>query len=181
MNKKEKGIVFWITGLPGCGKSSVGNKIIKNINKNYGKTIIIHGDDIRNIYSFKNYDLKSRLKLGKSNSDLCKLISNQGINVVLTTVGLFHQLHKYNKSNLKRYIEIYIKSDIKVLLKNKKKIFYSNKSKLVWGLDLKPEFPKKPDIILKNNFKSSIHKLSMTLIKKIDNKLEFTNNYLVNK
>jgi adenylylsulfate kinase len=91
---------------------------------------------------------------------------------VFTTVGLFHKLYKYNKSNLKKYIEIYIKSDMKDLLKNKKKIFYRNKSKFVWGLDLKPEFPKKPDIILKNNFKISIQKLSEILIKKIDKKLK---------
>jgi len=172
---KKYGIVFWITGLSGSGKSSIGNKIVKDINKNYGKTIIIHGDDIRNIYNIKNYELKNRLALGKSNSDLCNLISKQGINVVFTTVGLFYQLHKYNKSNFKKYIEIYIKSDIKDLLKNNKKKFYKNKNKLVWGLDLKPEFPKKPDITLENNFKISIERLSEDLIKKINKKLKIPN------
>ena len=73
INKKH-GIVFWITGLSGSGKSDIGNKIVKNIDKKYGKTIIIHGDDIRNIYNFKSYDLKSRLKLVKNNSDLCNLL-----------------------------------------------------------------------------------------------------------
>lgn len=179
--KKKYGIVFWITGLSGSGKSSIGNKIVKNIDKKYGKTIIIHGDDIRNIYNFKNYDLKSRLALGKSNSDLCNLISKQGINVVFTTVGLFHKLYKYNKSNLKKYIEIHIKSDMKDLLKNKKKIFYRNRSKFVWGLDLKTEFPKKPDITLENNFKISIERLSKVLMQKIDKKLKNTNKYLSNK
>jgi adenylylsulfate kinase-like enzyme len=179
--RKKCGIVFWIIGLSGSGKSSIGNKIFKNINKNYGKTIIIHGDDIRNIYNLKNYDLKSRLSLGKSNSDLCNLISKQGINVIFTTVGLFHKLYKYNKSNLKRYIEIYIKSEMKDLLKNKKKIFYRNRSELVWGLDLKTEFPKKPDITLENNFKFSIQKLSEILLQKIDKKLKDINNHLANK
>ncbi len=178
---QKQGVIFWITGLSGCGKSTIGNKIVKNINKKYGKTIIIHGDDIRNIYNLKNYEFKSRLKLGKSNSDLCNLISSQGVNVIFTTVGLFHQLYKYNKSNLKKYLEIYIKSDMKLLLKKKKKNFYKNKNNFVWGLDLKPEFPKKPDIILKNNFKISINKLSEVLMKRIDKKLRLINNYLGNK
>ena len=174
-NKKKKyGIVFWITGLSGSGKSTIGNKIAKNINKNFGKTVIIHGDDIRNIYNFKNYSPKDRLELGKSNSNLCKLISNQGINVIFTTVGLFHKLHIYNKLNIKKYIEIYIKSDIKNLIKKKKKIFYKKKTKFVWGLDIQPEFPKKPDIILQNSFKISIKKLSETLIKLINKKLNLT-------
>ena len=52
-------------------------------------------------------------KLGKSNSNLCKLISDQNINVVFTTVGLFHELFNYNKKNLDNYLEIFIKSDTK--------------------------------------------------------------------
>ena len=70
---------------------------------------------------------------------------------------------------------------MKDLLKNKKKIFYKNKSQLVWGLDLKTEFPIKPDITLENNFKISIQKLSKILVQKIDKKLNNTNKYLSNK
>ena len=44
--RNKCGIIFWITGLSGSGKSSIGNKIVKNLNKKYGKTIIIHGDDV---------------------------------------------------------------------------------------------------------------------------------------
>jgi adenylylsulfate kinase len=53
--KKKPGIVFWITGLSGSGKSTIGNFIKKYIDKNYGKTVIIHGDDIRNIYHLRKY------------------------------------------------------------------------------------------------------------------------------
>ena len=165
--KKKLGIVFWITGLSGSGKSTIGNFIKKYIDKNYGKTVIIHGDDIRNIYHLRKYKKKERLNLGISNSNLCKLISSQGINVIFTTVCLFYELHKYNRSNIKHYIEIYIKSDIKTLVKNKKKKFYRYKTKLIWGLDIKPEFPINPDIIINNNFKISLKFLSKKLIESL--------------
>jgi adenylylsulfate kinase len=165
--KRKLGIVFWITGLSGSGKSTIGNFIKKNIEKNYGKTVIIHGDDIRNIYHLRKYKKKERLNLGISNSNLCKLISSQGINVIFTTVGLFYELHKYNRSNIKNYIEIYVKSDIKTLVKNKKKKFYKYKTKFIWGLDIKPEFPKNPDIIINNDFKISLKFLSKKLIESL--------------
>ena len=50
---KKKGIVFWITGLSGSGKTKIGQKIKNDIIKRYGPTILFSGDDIRNIFSFK--------------------------------------------------------------------------------------------------------------------------------
>jgi len=37
--KKNKGILFWITSLSGSGKTSLGEKIIKEISKKYGTAI----------------------------------------------------------------------------------------------------------------------------------------------
>lgn len=87
-------------------------------------------------------------------------------------MGLFHELHKYNRKNLKNYIEIFISANFKKAELRKQKIFYKNKINNVWGRDIKPEYPKNPHIILKNNFKKNINLLSAQLIKKI-NKLRF--------
>ena len=49
------GICFYIIGLSGSGKSTIGKLIKRNIEKKYGKTILIHGDEIRSIYNLKGY------------------------------------------------------------------------------------------------------------------------------
>ena len=171
--KKKYGICFCIIGLSGSGKSGIGKLIKKEIEKKYGKTILIHGDEIRNIYNLKGYNKDYRLKLGKSNSNLCRLVTKQGINIIFTTVGLIHKLQKYNRSNLKNYLEIFIKSNIKTLIKKKKKKFYREKTDFVWGIDLKPEFTKNPNIILNNNFKNSLKDMSLNLLKKINLEINF--------
>ena len=48
-------------------------------------------------------------------------------------------------------------------------LHYKNKTNNVWGRDIKPEYPKKPHIVLKNNFKKNKNSLSKELIKKINN------------
>ena len=53
--KKNLGILFWITGLPGSGKTTIGNILLKNISKKYGPTIVLSGDDLRKDFSLVGY------------------------------------------------------------------------------------------------------------------------------
>ena len=59
---KNKGILFWITGLSGSGKTSIAKKIKKEIIKKYGPTIIVSGDNFRKIFKFNSYTSKDREK-----------------------------------------------------------------------------------------------------------------------
>ena len=164
---KKKGIVFWITGLSGSGKSTVAKRIQKNISNKYGTSVLINGDKLRDIFKIKGYSRKERLNTGISYSKISKLLTNNNINVIIATVGLFHELHKYNRKTLSNYVEIFLKCKIQKLIKNKKKFFYKKKTKNVWGIDIKPEFPKKPHIKVINNFKKSKKDISLEVYKKI--------------
>lgn len=165
---KKKNYIFWITGLSGSGKSMIGNLLLPKIKKEFGETILIHGDDIRDIYGFKKYDQSSRIKLAKSNFDLCLFLLKQGYNIIFTTVSLMHESQKYNrKLGKKKYIEIFLEAEFQLLKKRKSKFFYRKKIKNVVGINIKPQFPKKPDIRLINDFKFSALYLTNELFKKI--------------
>ena len=79
-----------------------------------------------------------------------------------------------NKKKFSNYIEIYIKTDLKTIIsKNKKKIYSRKKMKNIWGIDIKPEFPKKPNIIIVNDFEKPVQYYSNQIfhkLKKIINK-----------
>ena len=169
---KKKGIVLWVTGLPGSGKTTIANKIKKPFEKKYGKTILFSGDDLRKILKFKSYDAKKRFLYAKSYSKLVKNISNQNVNVIIATVALFKKIHLWNRKNIKNYCEIYIISKTKEIIKNKKKKLYFKYKKNLVGIDIKPEFPLKPNIKITNNFKKPIADLSKTILKKIYNLYE---------
>ena len=171
-NLNKQGIIFWITGLSGSGKTTLAKNIKKFVSKNYGPTICIHGDEIRRTFNLKSYNKSERLEIGKMYVKLLKILTNQKINVIFSVVGLFHELHKYNRRMFKNYLEIFIKSDIQVLINKKGKFFYQKKTNNVWGIDLKPEFPKKPDITIINDFKKDIKSLTKELIIKIKKKYE---------
>ena len=166
---KSKGILFWITGLSGSGKTTLGNAIHKEIKKLYGPTLLISGDDVRKIFDLKGYEYKQRLQITKKYCKFAKYVTNQKINIIFAVVGMFHEPRKWNQKNIQNYVEIYIKSNIKKITKtNKKKIYKkSNPGKLI-GIDIKPEYPRNPNITILNHFKNSEHTMKNILLKKIN-------------
>jgi adenylylsulfate kinase-like enzyme len=165
---KKYGIVFWITGISGSGKSTLSRKIYPFIKKKFGPTIILSGDNLRKIFKLNKYDKNYRMQVGKQYAKLLRLFIRNRINVLFSAVGLFYKLHKYNRKQLKNYIEILIDSNFKKTKLRKQKFFYRKKTENVWGEDIKLEYPKKPHIIIKNNYQKSINTLSKELIKKIN-------------
>ena len=165
--KKNHGILFWITGLSGSGKTRIAKRIVGDIRKNYGRTIVLSGDDIRNIFKLKGYSYEERLNTVFKYCKLAKKITSQNVNVVLAVIGMMEVLRKWNKKNQKNYVEIYIKSDVKKIIKAKKKKLYHKKISKVVGVDIKPEFPKKPNIVVINDFKKDINFLAKKVFKKI--------------
>jgi len=170
---KNKGILFWITGLSGTGKTTIANKIKRNISKSYGTTFVISGDNIRSIFDLKGYDYKDRVKILKKYSKFAKYITNQKINIIFAVVGMVESTRKWNRENIDNYVEVYIKSNVKIIKNfNKKKIYHKKKSGKIIGVDIQPEFPIKPDIKIVNSFTKSPNILAKDLLKKIHNFLD---------
>ena len=165
---KSKGILFWITGLSGSGKTSIGKKIKKKIIEIYGPTLVISGDNIRKIFKFNKYTYKERYALKKKYFDFAKFVTNQNINLIFAAgLGVSDYLRRLHKKNIDNYVEIYIKTDLKKIINSKRKRIYMQKSSPIVGIDIKPSFPKNPDIIIRNDFKKNIVQLSTELIKKL--------------
>ena len=165
---RKKGILFWITGLSGSGKTTLGKTIYKDIVKLYGPTIMISGDNLRKIFKLNGHKREERLKLSKSYCQFAKYIVNQKINIIFAVISMFNKPRKWNKDNIENYIEIYVKSDLrKIINLRKKKIYHKKNIKNLVGIDIVPEYPKKPDIIINNFFNKSKEKISKELIGKI--------------
>ena len=118
---EKKGILFWITGLSGAGKTSLANSVKNKIKQQFGPTIVLNGDDLRRIFKLNKYDQNSRLEYGKNYAKFAKFIKDQNINLIFTVVGMFDQIRSWNKKNIKNYVEIYVKASISKIKKKEQR------------------------------------------------------------
>lgn len=171
---KNVGWVFIIEGFAGSGKSSLSKKILNPINKKIGKTILIDGDDLRNFFKSINkkfgYSKSERSKSAIPTAEIIKLISKNNLNVIYPCVGYNKFATKLWYQSFENLVYIQIRSDINKIIKFGKKKLYKNTKKNVVGVDIKPYFNNKADIIIENNFDKPISKIA-TLIMKNINKL----------
>ena len=156
---KKQGIVFWIEGFSGSGKSSILNLVHKKIEKRFGTTLNISGDDLRQLYNLHGYKKSDRIYNSYKFSELISFLSKKKINVLYSVVGLNHVARKIYKSKIKNFLVTLIDADIMKIIKLGKKKTYKKK-KHILGIDIKPEYPKRPNFIIKNDMKKSLKTLA---------------------
>ena len=92
--------------------------------------------------------------------------------IIFAVISMFDSIREWNRKNIPNYVEIYIKSDIEKIIKTGKKRTYKDFKTNIVGLDITPELPKSPNIIIENNFKKNIVQLSSELLKKIKSTIQ---------
>lgn len=146
------GRVYWITGLSGSGKTTLGKRLCEELKKKQENVIYLDGDELRKyVFSSVGYSYEERIATGIQYSGLCQLLSEQGYTVVCAVVGLFHQVQERNRSHIPNYTEIFLKAPEEVLKQKNKKGLYQGERKNVYGVDIVPEYPKNPEIIIENH------------------------------
>lgn len=150
------GCVLWISGLSGAGKSTLSRDVFATLRSRGERVILLDGDEMRAIFGGRlGHGDAERRELAGRYSALCRMISGQGIHVVIATMSLFHSVQKWNRDNIPGYLEIYLKADISTLQARDTKGLYALASKNeisnVVGVQISFEAPLSPDLLIDAN------------------------------
>ena len=150
------GFVYWITGLSGAGKTTIGKMFYHQLKQAYPNTVFLDGDIMREgIGGDLGYTESERRKCAMRYSRLCDMLQSQELNVVCCTISMFDEVRRWNREHIENYKEIYIKVSIETLQKRDQKGLYSGntdeKEKNVMGLHIAFEEPKDSDLVIENN------------------------------
>ena len=147
----DQGTVYFFTGLSGAGKTTIGGLFYQRLKATKPNVVLLDGDEIRVAFGEDvGYTNDERLRWAGRIFRVCKLLSAQGIDVVVCSIAMYESVRRWNRENIPNYKEIYIKVSKNTLMQRNQKGLYTA-GKNVVGIDLPFDEPKSPDIVLHND------------------------------
>lgn len=105
-------MIYWFTGQPGHGKTTICLQIKEYLENKNIKVIHIDGDDMRQIFNNVNYAKEGRLKNVELAQDIAKFCSAQGFHVLVSLVSPYREQRELFKNTMKNEIlEFYVHTD----------------------------------------------------------------------
>ncbi len=164
---ENKGTVYFFTGLSGAGKTTIGGLFYRRLKNTKPNVVYLDGDEIRPVFGEDSgYGFEARRHLAERAFRICKMLSDQGIDVVICSISMFHSVRDWNRKNLKNYKEIYIRVKRETLLRRNKKELYTQGNNVI-GVDLPFEEPQMPDLIVQNDGEQT----PLVLVEKLEREL----------
>lgn len=162
----DKGTLYWLTGLSGAGKTTIGNRLYYSMKSQKQNTVILDGDILKKIAGKDlGYNREERLERAYRYCSLCKLLTDQGINVIICTIAMFDEIREWNRDNIENYVEVFVDVEMEVLKLRNRKGLYSRVNGNIAGVDVEIEYPKNPDIVIKNNVSQSLEENVQRILK----------------
>jgi len=154
-HEPSPGRVFWITGLSGAGKTTLGRELWNRLRAAGRPATFLDGDALRAaIAEDLDHSAGHRRRSAMRNARLCRLLAEQGGDVVCATISMFHEVQRWNRENIPGYREIYLRVPIDELRRRDSKGIYvgdwRGDTHDVVGLDVPAEAPEAPDLVLDN-------------------------------
>lgn len=154
--KNTTGTVYWLTGLSGAGKTTVGKLLYERLRERSPCVLFLDGDTLREVFGDDlGYTREDRHRCAMRYARLCRMLSEQGLAVVCCTISMFEDVRQWNREHIEAYREIYLKVSPEVLARRNQKGLYTASSEELVGFGVAMEEPEHPDLVIDNNGEKS--------------------------
>ena len=156
------GWCVWITGLPGSGKSTVAQALLKKLEKGGVHAQILSSDMLRRVVTPKpTYTEEERDLVYGAVVFAARLLTQNGVNVVIDATGNRRRYRERARKEIPWFLEAYVRCPLEVCIERetgRKKFFhapkevyqkaFTGKSLTVPGVGVPYEEPLHPEVMV---------------------------------
>ena len=154
---------IWITGLPGCGKTTIAEKVHESLCDLQGRSVKhLQLDKIRKIITpHPNYTDEERTIVYASLAYMAHLLVESGVSVIIDATANQRRYRDLARSLIPRFVEVYVKCPLDVCVEREcirhaeyapTGIYASaGGGGTVPGVDVKYEAPLHPEIVVQSD------------------------------
>lgn len=162
-------MVYWITGLAGAGKTTIGRALYANLKEAGLSCVYLDGDLLREVFGGDlGYSENDRRTSAMRNARLCRLLAAQDIHVVCATISMFRDVREWNRQNIPGYCEVFLDVSFEVLRRRDQKGLYSGAEAgtedKVSGIQVRAELPERPDLTVVNDGRESPASIAVRIL-----------------
>lgn len=113
----QKGWCVWITGLPGSGKSTVANLLLKKLKALNIYAQIVSIDMIRKYATPQpTYSQKERATVYGALVFIAKILTKNGVNVVIDATGNRRRFRDQARQAISHFMEVYLECPLEICM-----------------------------------------------------------------
>lgn len=158
---REKGTVYFFTGLAGAGKTTIGGLFYRRLLEKKPDAVLIDGDQTRTqaghsasdgtVLLEDRYTTQARKSGAWGTFRRCRDLAEEGQDVVICSISMYTEVRAWNRENIENYREIYLKVTPETLYRRDQKKLYSSGVKNVVGVDLPYDEPGHSHVVIQND------------------------------
>lgn len=166
--KKLTPQVIFMTGLSGSGKSTIAESVKNELESKGIKSIVLDGDQIRNVFKNNAFDYESRRQHNLSVANMASLFEKNGHVVIVSLISPYTEVRNECRALCKNFKEVFINASLDECIKRDVKGLYQKAMRMeidnFTGISAPYENPINPELIL-NTDKETINESTSKLIK----------------
>ena len=151
----QKGIVLWLTGLSGSGKSTIAVEVEKRLIKMGKLCYRLDGDNLRHgLNSDLGFSAEERKENIRRVAEVAVLFADAGLITLVSFIAPYRDMRRFARERIgaDRFIEVYVKASVEACKKRDPKGLYkmaeSGEIEQFTGVNAPYEVPEHPDVIL---------------------------------
>ncbi len=171
---KQKGVVIWITGLSGSGKSTIANEVAYKLHKMGKITYVLDGDNVRHgLNKDLGFSPEDRNENIRRISEVAKLFADAGVITLTAFISPYRKYRNFCRELVgpRRFIEVYAKASLKTCEDRDPKGLYKKAREGIikdfTGINAPYEEPENPELIADTD-KETVEESAEKVIKKLE-------------